>query len=293
MFCAGRRPVSETDRLPGTLIAASTRAAALVWPGLRPPACDVVRHLPCQHGEPATVERHRIVAPRGGRGGRGWRVGGGAWSAVGRLGGEGARAGRPLGSARRRDLAVAQRRARAEAPRRASGSRIKPPRDRRSAHSRWPLAVSYQRRDLRGAVRRPVARCPPRRAAAGAAGQPGADTVTTDARVTGAEPRPVGVLVHHGRGIEDAELVVLADGLASATRRLVAGSRPRARFAATRPGVGSLASARRFPSWVVLRRVGGAANASALFLSPTAASTGSPPPTLAKARMPLPGSTPR
>jgi len=57
------------------------------------------------------------------------------------------------------------------------------------------------------------------------------DTVVTGARVTGLEPRPDGVLVRHDGGARRAELVVLADGLASPTRHLVTGRRPRARYA--------------------------------------------------------------
>jgi len=56
-------------------------------------------------------------------------------------------------------------------------------------------------------------------------------TVMTGARVTGVGPQPDHVLLSHGRRLHRADLVVLADGLASETRHLVAGPRPVARYA--------------------------------------------------------------
>ena len=68
-------------------------------------------------------------------------------------------------------------------------------------------------------------------------------TVVTGAHVNGVHHRPGDVRVEHTRGTSHADLVVLADGLASQTRHLVTGPRPRARYAGytawrglTRPG---------------------------------------------------------
>ncbi len=70
------------------------------------------------------------------------------------------------------------------------------------------------------------------------------DTVVTDAHVSAVRPRPGHVTLEHTRGAARADLVVLADGLASRTRPLVTGPRPRARYAGytawrgvTRPGI--------------------------------------------------------
>ena len=57
------------------------------------------------------------------------------------------------------------------------------------------------------------------------------DTVLTGARVSAVRPRPGHVMVEHSHGADRADLVVLADGLASGTRPLVAGLRPRPRYA--------------------------------------------------------------
>ena len=56
-------------------------------------------------------------------------------------------------------------------------------------------------------------------------------TVLTGVRVDGVDPRSDGVAVRHGRGTSYADLAVLADGLTSTTRHLVAGPRPRVRYA--------------------------------------------------------------
>ena len=70
------------------------------------------------------------------------------------------------------------------------------------------------------------------------------DTVVTGAHVSRVRQQPSDVRVEHTRGAARADLVVLADGLASGTRHLVAGPRPRARYAGytawrgvTRPAV--------------------------------------------------------
>ncbi len=73
------------------------------------------------------------------------------------------------------------------------------------------------------------------------------DTVATGARVTGLEPRPDGVLVRHDRGVHRAELAVLADGLASPTRRLVTGRRPRPRYAGYTAWCGITSTGAAFP----------------------------------------------
>jgi 2-polyprenyl-6-methoxyphenol hydroxylase-like FAD-dependent oxidoreductase len=56
-------------------------------------------------------------------------------------------------------------------------------------------------------------------------------TVLTGVRVDGVDPRSDGVAVRHGRGTSYADLAVLAGGLTSTTRHLVAGPRPRVRYA--------------------------------------------------------------
>lgn len=57
------------------------------------------------------------------------------------------------------------------------------------------------------------------------------DTVVTGAHVSAVLARPGHVDLEHTRGTARADLVVLADGLASSTRHLVTGPRPRARYA--------------------------------------------------------------
>lgn len=57
------------------------------------------------------------------------------------------------------------------------------------------------------------------------------DTVITGTRVTGVDQDDTGVTVQHSGGRSRAAVVVLADGLASATRHLVAGSTARPRYA--------------------------------------------------------------
>lgn len=59
----------------------------------------------------------------------------------------------------------------------------------------------------------------------------GPGTVVTGAHVSHIEEQPCGVTVRHPHGASRADLVVLADGLASRTRRLVTGARPRPRYA--------------------------------------------------------------
>lgn len=58
-----------------------------------------------------------------------------------------------------------------------------------------------------------------------------ADTVTTGTRVVAIDQDDAGVTVQHSSGSSRAAVVVLADGLASVTRHLVAGSTPRPRYA--------------------------------------------------------------
>lgn len=57
------------------------------------------------------------------------------------------------------------------------------------------------------------------------------DTVMIGVQVSHVDQQPGSATVHHSRGAHHAELVVLADGLASPTRHLVTGTRPRARYA--------------------------------------------------------------
>jgi len=82
------------------------------------------------------------------------------------------------------------------------------------------------------------------------------DTVQTGTEVSHVEQHPDGVLVRHSRGVVSADLVVLTDGLASSTRHLVAGPRPRSRFAGytawrgvTTPAAGLPASGAATESW--------------------------------------------
>lgn len=56
-------------------------------------------------------------------------------------------------------------------------------------------------------------------------------TVSADTRVTAVDQDDTGVTVEHSRGSSRAAVVVLADGLASATRHLVSGSTPGPRYA--------------------------------------------------------------
>lgn len=58
-----------------------------------------------------------------------------------------------------------------------------------------------------------------------------ADVVTTGTRVTAIHQDRAGVRVEHSAGRSRAAVVILADGLASSTRRLVAGSATRPRYA--------------------------------------------------------------
>jgi len=58
-----------------------------------------------------------------------------------------------------------------------------------------------------------------------------ADTVILGARVADLHQDAAGATVEHGAGPSRADLVVLADGLTSATRHLVAGAAPRPRYA--------------------------------------------------------------
>lgn len=103
------------------------------------------------------------------------------------------------------------------------------------------------------------------------------DTVLTGIHVTGVQPRPDGVLVRHSRGEQRADLVVLADGLASPTRHLVAGTRPRVRYAGYTAWRGLTRHGADLPRLGGATESWGAASGSGSSRWRTDAPTGSPP----------------